>query len=117
MKCPSCASNMKVTAKSVFKWPRRSNVDDTVALSLYCPKQYDKSDPCQVDGSYHVEVSGFSEWIKEGARRTVDVRLEHEEEVKHLREWKAQVERICRTMYGPNRDTALFIMTNEVEEE
>jgi archaellum component FlaC len=38
-------------------------------------------------------------------------------EVKELREWKAQVERICRTMYGPSRDTALFIMTNEVEEE
>ena len=117
MKCPDCGSNMKVTAKSVFKWPRRSNVDDTVALSLYCPKQYDKSDPCQVKGNYIVDVSGFSEWIKEGARRTIDVRLEHEEEVKHLREWKAQVERICRTMYGPSRDTALFIMTNEVEEE
>tara|TARA_R100000734_G_C3309030_1_gene99683 strand:- start:804 stop:1130 length:327 start_codon:yes stop_codon:yes gene_type:complete len=39
------------------------------------------------------------------------------EEVKRLREWKAEVERICRTMNGPNRDTALFIMTNEVEEE
>ena len=39
------------------------------------------------------------------------------EEVKRLREWKAEVERICRTMSGPNRDTALFIMTNEVEEE
>ena len=38
-------------------------------------------------------------------------------EVKRLREWKAEVERICRTMNGPNRDTALFIMTNEVEEE
>ena len=38
-------------------------------------------------------------------------------EVKQLREWKAEVERICRTMNGPNRDTALFIMTNEVEEE
>ena len=38
-------------------------------------------------------------------------------EVERLREWKAQVERICRTMNGPNRDTALFIMTNEVEEE
>jgi hypothetical protein len=37
-------------------------------------------------------------------------------EVKRLREWKAEVERICRTMNGPNRDTALFIMTNEVEE-
>ena len=64
MKCPDCGSNMKVTAKSVFKWPRRSNVDDTVALSLYCPKQYDKSDPCQVDHNYGVEVSGFREWIK-----------------------------------------------------
>lgn len=39
------------------------------------------------------------------------------EEVKELRAWKAEVERICRTMSGPNRDTALFIMTNEVEEE
>ena len=39
------------------------------------------------------------------------------EEVKELRAWKAEVERICRTMNGPNRDTALFIMTNEVEEE
>ena len=39
------------------------------------------------------------------------------EEVKGLREWKAEVERICRTMNGPNRDTALFIMTNEVKEE
>ncbi len=39
------------------------------------------------------------------------------EEVKRLREWKAEVERICRTMNAPNRDTALFIMTNEVEEE
>lgn len=39
------------------------------------------------------------------------------EEVKRLRKWKAEVERICRTMNGPNRDTALFIMTNEVEEE
>tara|TARA_R100000030_G_scaffold29818_1_gene21933 strand:+ start:73 stop:330 length:258 start_codon:yes stop_codon:yes gene_type:complete len=38
-------------------------------------------------------------------------------EVKRLREWKAEVERICRTMNGPNRDTALFIMTNKVEEE
>jgi len=38
-------------------------------------------------------------------------------EVKRLREWKAEVERICITMNGPNRDTALFIMTNEVEEE
>ena len=38
-------------------------------------------------------------------------------EVIELREWKAEVERICRTMSGPNRDTALFIMTNEVEEE
>jgi len=38
-------------------------------------------------------------------------------EVKRLREWKAEVERIYRTMNGPNRDTALFIMTNEVEEE
>jgi len=37
-------------------------------------------------------------------------------EVKRLREWKAEVERICRTMNGPNRDTALFIMTNEVKE-
>ena len=76
MKCPGCGSNMKVTAKSVFKWPRTSDTNDTVALSLYCPKQYDKSDPCQVDGSYHVEVSGFGGWIKEGARRTIDVRLE-----------------------------------------
>ena len=39
------------------------------------------------------------------------------EEVKELRAWKAEVERICRTMNGPSRDTALFIMTNEVEEE
>ena len=39
------------------------------------------------------------------------------EAYKELREWKAEVERICRTMSGPNRDTALFIMTNEVEEE
>lgn len=38
-------------------------------------------------------------------------------EVKELQAWKAEVERICRTMNGPNRDTALFIMTNEVEEE
>jgi len=38
-------------------------------------------------------------------------------EVKRLRKWKAEVEHICRTMNGPNRDTALFIMTNEVEEE
>ena len=38
-------------------------------------------------------------------------------EIERLREWKAEVERICRTMNGPNRDTALFIMTNEVEEE
>lgn len=94
-----------------------SKKNDTVALTLYCTKQYDEFDPCQVDGSYHVDVSGFSEWIKEGARRTIDVRLEHEEEVKHLCEWKAEVERICRTMNGPNRDTALFIMTNEVKEE
>jgi|TARA_R100000455_G_C6220894_1_gene85400 hypothetical protein len=36
-------------------------------------------------------------------------------EVKQLREWKAKVERICRTVYGPNRDTALFMLTNEVE--
>mgnify|MGYP001307295244 CR=1 FL=1 len=39
------------------------------------------------------------------------------EAYKELSEWKAEVERICRTMNGPNRDTALFIMTNEVEEE
>ena len=39
------------------------------------------------------------------------------EEVKELRAWKAEVEHICRTMNGPSRDTALFIMTNEVEEE
>tara|TARA_R100000329_G_scaffold44462_3_gene41552 strand:- start:400 stop:615 length:216 start_codon:yes stop_codon:yes gene_type:complete len=38
-------------------------------------------------------------------------------EVKELQAWKAQVEHICRTMHGPSRDTALFIMTNEVEEE
>jgi|TARA_R100000149_G_C5874777_1_gene138546 hypothetical protein len=29
-----------------------------------------------VDGSYFVEVSGFREWIKEGARRSVNVRIE-----------------------------------------
>ena len=41
-------------------------------------------------------------------------------EVKRLREWKAQVKRICGTMMHQGllrRDTALFIMTNEVEEE
>jgi len=43
--------------------------------------------------------------------------IDERAEVKRLREWKAEVERICRTMNGPNRDTALFIMTNEVEEE
>ena len=82
MKCPGCGSNMKVTANSVFDghqigWlSRTSNRNDTVSLSLYCPKRYDKSDPCQVDGSYLVEVSGFGEWIKKGARRSVNVRIE-----------------------------------------
>jgi len=42
--------------------------------------------------------------------------IDERAEVKRLREWKAEVERICRTMNGPNRDTALFIMTNEVKE-
>ena len=36
-------------------------------------------------------------------------------EVKELQAWKAEVERICRTMNGPNRDTALFLMTNEAK--
>lgn len=99
MKCPGCGSNMKVRAKSVFDnstdllvLSRSSRTNDSVSLNLYCPKQYDKSDPCQVDGSYVVEVSGFREWIKEGARRTVDVRIEDSEayfrkfaEVKELR--------------------------------
>ena len=83
MKCPGCGSNMRVTAKSVFDNStdllfliRSSKSHDSVTLSLYCPKQYDKSDPCQVDGSYFVVVSGFREWIKEGARRSVDVRIE-----------------------------------------
>ena len=123
MKCPGCGSNMKVTAVSVFGgerylWLRKGvNMNDTVRLSMYCPKQYDESDPCQVDGSYFIDVSGFGEWIKERPRRSVDLRVEDAEEVRQLREWKAEVERICRTMYGPNRDAALFIMTNEVEEE
>ena len=83
MKCPGCGSNMKVTAKSVFDnstdllfLSRSSKSNDSVTFSLYCPKRYDKSDPCQVDGSYVVEVSGFREWIKEGARRSVNVRIE-----------------------------------------
>ena len=76
MKCPGCGSNMRVTANSVFKSPRKSDKNDTVALILYCRKQHDKSDPCQVKGNYIVDVSGFSEWIKEGARRTIDVRIE-----------------------------------------
>tara|TARA_B100002019_G_scaffold45333_1_gene38121 strand:+ start:334 stop:624 length:291 start_codon:yes stop_codon:yes gene_type:complete len=67
MKCPSCGSNMKVRAKSVFDDSLviiSSNKNDIVRLTLYCPKRYDKSDPCQVDHNYGVEVSGFREWIK-----------------------------------------------------
>ena len=43
--------------------------------------------------------------------------IDEHAEVMELQAWKAEVERICRTMNGPNRDTALFIMTNEVEEK
>ena len=73
---------MKVTATSVFGgdrylWLSKGvNTNDTVRLSMYCPKQYDESDPCQVDGSYHVDVSGFGEWIKDRPRKTVNLRIE-----------------------------------------
>lgn len=56
------------------------------------------------------------EWQLANARLIADAPLLLAE-VKELQAWKAEVERICRTMNGPNRDTALFIMTNEVEEE
>ena len=62
----------------------------------------------------------IDDWYKMNHHDWKDVVNEHNDllaEVKRLREWKAEVERICRTMNGPNRDTALFIMTNEVEEE
>ena len=65
----------------------------------------------QNDGTH--KVMGFSD---ADANLIADAPLLLEE-VKRLREWKAEVERICRTMNGPSRDTALFIMTNEVEEE
>jgi hypothetical protein len=58
---------MKVRAKSVFDDSSviiSSNKNDIVRLTLYCPKRHDKFDPCQVDYSYGVEVSGFGEWIK-----------------------------------------------------
>ena len=70
------------------------------------------------DGRYiaYVQDGNVMEFSDADANLIADAPLLLEE-VKQLREWKAEVERICKTMNGPNRDTALFIMTNEVEEE
>jgi hypothetical protein len=87
----------------------------------------DKHEPTQMDWILHNtrehSPDGWRKLSKSLIELSDDDRLLIEyapkllAEVKRLREWKAEVERICRTMNGPNRDTALFIMTNEVEEE